>query len=102
MARSPSGKARVCKTLIGGSIPLRASKNSVPQPKSWANRQPSQTRSDDIFVGSDKGMTETNESSGNGGRKKAGWGLSLDGCSVSLALGLALQVWIGWIRHVPW
>ena len=25
MARSPSGKARVCKTLNGGSIPPRAS-----------------------------------------------------------------------------
>jgi hypothetical protein len=28
MARSPSGKARVCKTLIGGSIPPRASNAS--------------------------------------------------------------------------
>ena len=27
-ARSPSGKAEVCKTSIGGSIPPRASKNS--------------------------------------------------------------------------
>ena len=26
VARSPSGKAKVCKTFIGGSIPLRASK----------------------------------------------------------------------------
>jgi hypothetical protein len=26
-ARSPSGKAEVCKTSIGGSIPPRASKN---------------------------------------------------------------------------
>jgi hypothetical protein len=25
-ARSPSGKAKVCKTFIGGSIPPRASK----------------------------------------------------------------------------
>jgi hypothetical protein len=28
-ARSPSGKAKVCKTFIGGSIPPRASKQSV-------------------------------------------------------------------------
>jgi hypothetical protein len=27
-ARSPSGKAKVCKTFIGGSIPPRASKMS--------------------------------------------------------------------------
>jgi hypothetical protein len=26
VARWPSGKAKVCKTLIGGSIPLRASR----------------------------------------------------------------------------
>ena len=26
-ARSPSGKAKVCKTFIGGSIPPRASKH---------------------------------------------------------------------------
>src|SRR5271169_5714061 len=31
-ARSPSGKAKVCKTFIGGSIPPRASKNLVRQP----------------------------------------------------------------------
>ena len=47
-------------------------------------------------------MTETNESIGGGGRKKAGWDLSLDGWSVALALGLALRVWIGWIKRVPW
>ena len=28
-ARSPSGKAEVCKTSIGGSIPPRASKTTV-------------------------------------------------------------------------
>ena len=28
-ARSPSGKAKVCKTFIGGSIPPRASKATV-------------------------------------------------------------------------
>jgi hypothetical protein len=27
VARSPSGKAKVCKTFIGGSIPPRASSN---------------------------------------------------------------------------
>ena len=32
-ARSPSGKAKVCKTFIGGSIPPRASK-STPS-NSW-------------------------------------------------------------------
>ena len=40
VARSPSGKARVCKTLIGGSIPPRASKNSGPLPRSRAGGQP--------------------------------------------------------------
>ncbi len=29
-ARSPSGKAKVCKTFIGGSIPPRASKMPLP------------------------------------------------------------------------
>ena len=29
-ARSPSGKAKVCKTFIGGSIPPRASKFGAP------------------------------------------------------------------------
>jgi hypothetical protein len=28
-ARSPSGKAKVCKTFIGGSIPPRASKSAA-------------------------------------------------------------------------
>jgi hypothetical protein len=28
-ARSPSGKAKVCKTFIGGSTPPRASKTSI-------------------------------------------------------------------------
>lgn len=31
VARSPSGKAKVCKTFIGGSIPPRASKTLVHQ-----------------------------------------------------------------------
>jgi hypothetical protein len=30
-ARSPSGKAKVCKTFIGGSIPPRASKAALLQ-----------------------------------------------------------------------
>ncbi len=29
MARSPSGKAKVCKTFIGGSIPPRASNSYI-------------------------------------------------------------------------
>ena len=47
-------------------------------------------------------MTETNENSGSVARNRARWGLSLDGWSVALALGLALLVWIGWIKRVPW
>jgi hypothetical protein len=47
-------------------------------------------------------MTETNESSNSGARKRARRGLSLDGWSVALALGLSLLVWIGWIKRVPW
>ena len=35
-------------------------------------------------------------------RKAAGLGISLDAWAVALALGLALLVWIGWIKHVPW
>ena len=34
-ARSPSGKARVCKTLIGGSIPPRASNFFILPVSSW-------------------------------------------------------------------
>jgi hypothetical protein len=30
MARSPSGKAKVCKTFTGGSIPPRASNLFLP------------------------------------------------------------------------
>ena len=29
-------------------------------------------------------------------------GLSLDSWSVVLALGLALLVWAGWIKRIPW
>jgi hypothetical protein len=35
-------------------------------------------------------------------RKAAKLGLSLDGWAVALALGLALLVWLGWIKQVPW
>ena len=28
--------------------------------------------------------------------------LSLDTWAVILALALALAIWIGWIKHVPW
>jgi hypothetical protein len=34
--------------------------------------------------------------------KAAGLGISLDGWAVALALGLALLVWVGWIKHVSW
>jgi membrane peptidoglycan carboxypeptidase len=35
-------------------------------------------------------------------RKAAGLGISLDAWAVGLALGLALLVWLGWIKHVAW
>jgi hypothetical protein len=41
---------------------------------------------------------ETNEVAA----KAAGLGISLDSWAVALALGLALLVWLGWIKHVPW
>jgi hypothetical protein len=34
--------------------------------------------------------------------KAAGLGISLDAWAVALALGLALLVWVGWIKRVPW
>jgi len=34
--------------------------------------------------------------------KAAKLGLSLDGWAVALAFVLALLVWLGWIKHVPW
>jgi hypothetical protein len=34
--------------------------------------------------------------------KAAGLGISLDSWAVALALGLALLVWVGWIKRVPW
>jgi hypothetical protein len=42
--------------------------------------------------------TETN----NVATKAAGLGISLDAWAVALALGLALLVWAGWIKRVPW
>ena len=35
-------------------------------------------------------------------RKAAGLGISLDSLAVALALGFALLVWAGWIKHIPW
>jgi hypothetical protein len=35
-ARSPSGKAKVCKTFIGGSIPPRASRFSAVRKKRFS------------------------------------------------------------------
>jgi len=35
-------------------------------------------------------------------KKAAGLGISLDGWAVTLALALALLVWLGWIKHVSW
>ena len=34
--------------------------------------------------------------------KAAGLGIWLDAWAVALALGLALLVWVGWIKRVPW
>lgn len=34
--------------------------------------------------------------------KAAGLAISLDAWAVALALGLALLVWLGWIKHVSW
>jgi hypothetical protein len=38
----------------------------------------------------------------NVARRAARIGISLDGWAVALALGLALLVWLGFIKHVPW
>jgi hypothetical protein len=46
-------------------------------------------------------VSEKNETT-NVARKAAGLGISLDGWAVALALGLALLVWVGWIKRVPW
>jgi hypothetical protein len=34
--------------------------------------------------------------------KKAGFGLSLDGWAVTLALLLSLLVWAGLLKQIPW
>jgi len=46
-------------------------------------------------------VSEKNETT-NVAAKAAGLGISLDAWAVTLALGLALLVWAGWIKHVPW
>jgi hypothetical protein len=35
-------------------------------------------------------------------RKAASLGISLDWWAVTVAIGLALFVWAGWIKRVPW
>ena len=44
---------------------------------------------------------ETNETE-KVAEKAASIGISLDVWAVALALGLALMVWLGWIKQVPW
>jgi hypothetical protein len=56
---------------------------------------PSQNRIGEATVSN---QTETTDVA----RKAAGLGISLDGWAVALALGLALLVWAGWIKQVPW
>ncbi|HWX37819.1 MAG TPA: hypothetical protein VNY09_01190 [Candidatus Sulfotelmatobacter sp.] len=46
-------------------------------------------------------MSDKNETT-NVAAKAAGLGISLDAWAVALALGLALLVWVGWIKRVPW
>jgi hypothetical protein len=46
-------------------------------------------------------VSEKNETT-NVATKAAGLGISMDGWAVALALGLALLVWAGWIKRVPW
>jgi hypothetical protein len=46
-------------------------------------------------------MSEKTETT-NLASKAAGLGISLDAWAVALALGLALLVWVGWIKRVPW
>jgi hypothetical protein len=51
-----------------------------------------------------KGETPVMETTETGkvAEKAAGLGISLDVWAVALALGLALMVWLGWIKQVPW
>jgi len=44
--------------------------------------------------------TTTNPHPGNRNPKRIG--LSLDAWAVTLALGLALLIWSGVIKHIPW
>jgi len=46
-------------------------------------------------------MTQVSKSE-SGVQNKVWWHVSVDGWAVALALGLALLVWIGAIKHVPW
>ena len=46
-------------------------------------------------------MPEKNETT-SVAAKAAGLGISLDAWAVALALGLALLVWAGVIKRVPW
>lgn len=46
-------------------------------------------------------MSQASES-GSGVQNQVWWHVSVDGWAVALALGLALLVWIGAIKHVPW
>jgi hypothetical protein len=46
-------------------------------------------------------VTEKTETT-NVAARAAGLGISLDVWAVALALGLALLVWLGWIKQVPW
>jgi hypothetical protein len=46
-------------------------------------------------------VSEKNETT-DVARKAAGLGISMDAWAVALALGLALLVWAGWIKRVPW
>jgi hypothetical protein len=51
-----------------------------------------------------RGETTVSEKTGTNEvtAKAAGLGISLDAWAVALALGLALLVWMGWIKHVSW
>jgi len=46
-------------------------------------------------------MTQRNEHRSKA-TKPSRFKLSLDAWAVTVALGLSLLIWIGWIKHVPW
>lgn len=54
-----------------------------------------------IELKGDSSMSEKTDTN-NVATKAAGLGISLDAWAVALALGLALLVWAGWIKRVPW